>query len=255
MQARPLFPWIGGKRRLAKRLLPLFPDHSCYVEPFCGAAALFFMKTPRGVEVLNDISGDIVNLYRVVQHHLEEFVRQFRWALVSRESFLQWKAADSTTLTDIQRAARFYYLQKMCFGGKATGQTFGTSTTSSPKLNLMRIEEDLSAAHLRLARCVVENLPWRECMTRYDRPGTLFFLDPPYWQTEGYGVPFGIEQYESIAQIAGQCAGKVIITVNDHPDMRRIFAALRIQTADITYTVGGQGKNKAARELIVTNFD
>lgn len=255
MQAKPLFPWIGGKRRLAKRLLPLFPDHTCYVEPFCGAAALFFMKEQSRVEVLNDISGDIVNLYRVVQHHLDEFVRQFRWALVSRESFLHWKVADTRTLTDIQRAGRFFYMQKMCFGGKATGHTFGTSATSPAKLNLLRIEEDLSVAHLRLARCVIENLPWRECFTRYDRTGTLFFLDPPYWQTEGYGVEFGIEQYQAIADLSTRSSGKVIITVNDHPDMRRIFSPLRIQTADITYTVGGSGKSKPSKELIITNFD
>lgn len=87
MSASPIIPWIGGKRRLAKNLLPLFPAHSCYVEPFCGAAALFFLKDPAETEVLNDINGELVRLYRVIQHHLEEFIRQFKWALVSREMF------------------------------------------------------------------------------------------------------------------------------------------------------------------------
>ncbi len=77
--AKPIIPWIGGKRRLAKHLLPLFPAHGCYVEPFAGGAALFFMKEPSKVEVPNDINGELINLYRVVQHHLEEFVRQFKW--------------------------------------------------------------------------------------------------------------------------------------------------------------------------------
>ncbi|QPP51544.1 DNA adenine methylase [Halomonas sp. SS10-MC5] len=101
---------------------------------------------------------------------------------------------DPRHLTDIQRAARFFYLQKLAFGGKVAGQTFGTSATSPPRLNLMRIEEDLSTAHLRLARTVVEHLDWAECMRRYDRPGTLFYLDPPYWGTAGYGNDFGLEQ-------------------------------------------------------------
>lgn len=51
---KPIIPWIGGKRRLAKRILPLFPHHECYVEPFAGGAALYFMKTPCEAEVLND---------------------------------------------------------------------------------------------------------------------------------------------------------------------------------------------------------
>ena len=76
--ATPIIPWIGGKRRLARHILPLFPAHGCYVEPFCGAAALYFMKDPAKAEVLNDINGELVNLYRVVQHHLEEFLRQFK---------------------------------------------------------------------------------------------------------------------------------------------------------------------------------
>lgn len=85
--AKAIFPWVGGKRKLARHLLPLFPEHTCYVEPFCGAAALFFMKEPSKAEVLNDINSDIVNLYRVIQHHLEEFIKQFKWALTSREIF------------------------------------------------------------------------------------------------------------------------------------------------------------------------
>ena len=116
-QSLPIVPWIGGKRRLAKHILPLFPAHTCYVEPFCGAAALYFLKTPSKIEVINDINGELVNLYRVVKHHLEEFVRQFKWALVSRQIFKWLQDTPEETLTDIQRAARFYYLQKQAFGG------------------------------------------------------------------------------------------------------------------------------------------
>jgi len=87
----PIIPWMGGKRRLADRLIPLFPPHECYVEVFAGGAALFFMRPqPAPVEVLNDLNGDLVTLYRVVQNHLEEFVRQFKWALSSRQIF-EWQ--------------------------------------------------------------------------------------------------------------------------------------------------------------------
>ena len=161
MNAQPIIPWIGGKRRLADRLIPLFPQHTCYVEVFCGGAALFFLRPqPVDVEVLNDINGDLVCLYRVVQHHLEEFVRQFKWALSSRKIFEWQQITRPETLTDIQRAARFFYLQQLAFGGKVAGQNFGTATTAPPGLNLLRLEETLSAAHLRLASAYVENLIW-----------------------------------------------------------------------------------------------
>jgi len=92
------------------------------------ARLFFFRKDPAKVEVLNDINGDIVNLYRVVQHHLEEFVRQFKWALTSRKLFEWTKSVPPETLTDIQRAARFYYLQKTSFGGYVEKKTFGYAT-------------------------------------------------------------------------------------------------------------------------------
>ncbi|GLU34485.1 hypothetical protein Busp01_43270 [Trinickia caryophylli] len=102
------------------------------------------------VEVLNDINGELVNLYRVMQHHVEEFVPQFKSAISSRQVFKWHQQSRPETLTDIQRAARFYYLQQHAFGGKVDGQTFDTATTA-PSINLVRIEEVLSAAHLRLA--------------------------------------------------------------------------------------------------------
>ena len=180
--ATPVIPWMGGKRRLADLLIPRFPPHKCYVEVFAGGAALYFLRTPADSEVINDINGDLVNLYRVIKHHLEEFVRQFKWALSSRELFKWTQDTPPATLTDIQRAARFFYLQHHCFGGKVQGQTWGTATTA-PSINLLRIEEQLSAAHLRLAGTFVERLHWRECVERYDRPHTFFYMDPPYWQT------------------------------------------------------------------------
>ena len=86
---------------------------------------------------MNDLNGDLVNLYRVVQHHLEEFVRHFKWSLSSRQIFEWQKMAVPQTLTDIQRAARFFYLQHLAFGANGTGQTFGTASTGRA-INLLR---------------------------------------------------------------------------------------------------------------------
>ncbi|MBE8611508.1 restriction endonuclease subunit M [Morganella morganii] len=253
-QPRPILPWIGGKRRLAKDILPLFPGHTRYVEPFCGAAALYFLKEPSRVEVINDINGELVNLYRVVKHHLEEFTRQFKWALVSRQIFKWLQDTPKETLTDIQRAARFYYLQKQAFGGKVADHTFGISTTSGPRLNLLRIEEELSLAHLRLSRTLIEQMNWAECVERYDRPHTLFYCDPPYWGTEGYGVTFSFTEYLRIAELAGTIKGKMIISVNDIPKMREVFSGLDMQTVEIKYNLQTTEKAKPKRELIIKNF-
>lgn len=158
-------------------------------------------------------------------------------------------------LTDIQRAARFFYLQHHAFGGKVAGQNFGTATTA-PSVNLLRIEENLSAAHLRLAAgTTVENLGWRECMSKYDRAHTFFYLDPPYWQTEGYGVPFDWPEYEALACAMRTARGKVMMSINDHPDIRQAFDGLVMFDTGITYSVGNaNGPQKESRELVIMNY-
>lgn len=188
----------------------------------------------------------------MVKHHLEEFVRQFKWALVSRQIFKWLQDTPEETLTDIQRAARFYYLQKQAFGGKVADHTFGTSTTSAPRFNLLRIEEELSMAHLRLSRTLIEHLDWHQCIERYDRPHTLFYCDPPYWGTEGYGVDFPIGNYVHMAELARSIKGKMIISVNDIPEMRQAFNGLNIQTVDINYSLAG--KPSPRQELVICNF-
>lgn len=236
--ASPIVPWLGGKRRLIDQLVRRLTSHSCYVEVFAGGAALYFMRHPADVEVINDVNGELINLYRVVKHHLEEFVRQFKWALSSRQIFTWMQDTPPEVLTDVQRAARFFYLQQQAFGGRVDGQTWGTATTA-PAINLLRIEETLSAAHLRLASAYIEQLDWKACLDRYDRAHTLFYLDPPYWQTEGYGVPFGWDQYEAMASKFRQLKGKAIVSINDHPDIRRCFEDFQIEQLNIEYTVGG----------------
>lgn len=180
-------------------------------------------------------------------------MRQYKWALSSRQVFEWEKAKIPATLTDIQRAARFFYLQRQSFGGKVTGQTFGTATTSRPKINLMRIEEYLSQAHLRLSSVQIENLPWAEIVRRYDRQHTLFYCDPPYWETEGYGVEFGLDEYVRMAELAKTTKGSMLISVNDHPALREVYAGLHMETLGITYTVGGSAKATPTQELLIWN--
>jgi len=252
--SKPIIPWVGGKRRLAKRLLPLFPAHQCYVEPFCGAAALFFMKEPATAEVINDINGDLINLYRVARHHPDALIKEFEWVLASRQEFDGYKRMFDERLTDIQRAARFYYLQRSCFGGRVEAKNFGVSTTTPTRLQPRQIERDLRMAHSRLLNTTIEHMPWDACIERYDRPHTFFYCDPPYWGTEGYGVEFGLEQYDRLAEVAGSAKGKVLISVNDIPEMRRAFAGLSIDTVNLKYTVGGHNTDVTSRELIISNF-
>lgn len=255
-KAQPMIAWPGGKRRLADTILPLIPAHQCYVEPFAGAGALYFCKEPSPVEVINDINGELINLYRVVKHHFEEFYRQFKYALSSRQVFEWHKQEVPETLTDIQRAARFFYLQKHSHSGKVPAESFGTATTGTPSFNLLRIEEDLSAVHLRLQNTYIEHLSWEKVIDKYDRAHSFFFIDPPYWQTAGYGVEFDWQQYELLKAKFDSLQGKVMVTLNAHPDILELFKGYPQDIVDIKYSMGDlQGTPKTSHEVIIRSAD
>lgn len=249
--------WIGGKSKLADRIVELIPEHQHYGEVFCGAGWLFFKKQPSRFESLNDINSDLVAFYRCLQNHLEETCRQFRWLLTSREFFEDFKSQrEARGLTDIQRACRFYYCQRLAFGGNVVGQTFGVAPTHAPGVNLLRIEEELSAVHLRLARVVIENLSWADYLDRYDRKDTFFYLDPPYWGVEDYYGKdlFPRDDFARLADQLGRLKGKFILSLNDCEGVRNTFAPFRIQGVETRYTCAKDGVSTAG-EVLISNFE
>jgi DNA adenine methylase len=247
----------GGKRRLADRLIPLFPPHECYVEVFAGGAALYFMRPQAApVEVLNDINGDLVTLYRVVQNHLEEFVRQFKWALSSRQVFEWQKMTRLETLTDILRAARFFYLQHHAFAGKVTEQTFGTATTG-PAINLLRIEETFRPPGNAYPA------PTSKICLGWTAPNVATVPIPFTTWTRCTGRPQGMG-WTSRSRITSawhdfmrRCKGRVMVSINDHPDIRRVFEGFHFETLDIRYTTTNQrqGKAEVSGELEIMNWE
>lgn len=253
-QKSPL-AWLGGKSRLADRIIEAIPPHQTYCEVFAGAAWVFFKKPESKVEIINDINADLTNLYRCAKYHLAELVLQFRWMLVARDEFDRFLKTPADTLTDIQRAARFFYLAKTSFGARIVRPTFGIAATAPPRLNLLRIEEELSEAHLRLVRTFIECKPYDQVIERFDRPGTFFYVDPPYWACEndyGEGL-FSREDFGRLAGLLEAVKGKFILSLNDTPGVRETFANFHIQPVKTRYTISARSKQEAA-ELLISNF-
>jgi len=255
---KPLAPYIGGKRNLAKHLCARIEsiEHVTYAEVFVGMGGVFFRRDRRPqAEVINDWSEDVSTFFRVVQHHYVPFLEYMRHQVTSRAGFEKLQALDPASLTDLQRSARFLYLQRLAFGGKVAGRNFGVNPPAPARFDVTKLGPMIEAAHERLAGVVIERLPWRAFVERYDRPGTLFYLDPPYFGCEGdYGQAlFDRGQFAEMADVLGQIRGRFLLSLNDHPEVRQIFAAFEIEARDVTYSVGGGDKARPFGEVIISN--
>jgi DNA adenine methylase len=246
--------YIGGKNRLATKIISMLPEHIAYVEPFAGGAQVLFHKTPSNVEVLNDLDFDIVNFFRVCQWHYQEFIRYLRYSLACRHLHELHVKTDPATLTDIQRAGRFFYLQKNSFGGLILKQKFHYGVTQPSNYNPERIPEFIERAHQRLMRVQIESLPYEIVLEKYDRPTTVFYLDPPYWERKLYRFNFTESDFQNIEARLGRLKGKFILSLDDRPEVRRLFSSFRMQEVDLAYTDKRDARVRH-KELLITNFD
>jgi DNA adenine methylase len=247
-------PRLGGKRLLADEISKKFPPHRCYVEAFCGGASVFFRKDESHCEVLNDIDRNLTTFFRVVKGQPFEFLKELHMGLVSREIFEQYKRElESEGLTDVQRAARFYYLVKASFGGQ--GGNFGVSTTTKPKLNFAEIDMIVLLAYIRLRRTVIECLDWRECLRRYDRPHTLFYLDPPYrvLSSRQYPAYLSDADYVELRDMLVEIKGKFLLSINQDDFILDLFKRFKIEEIETTYSIE-KDKSRRVTELLISNY-
>lgn len=205
----PAAPYIGGKRNLARRLVSIIDATPCtaYAEPFIGMGGVFLRRTRRPkCEVINDISEDVTTFFRILQRHYVAFMDMLRFQLTTRAGFERLMRTDPSTLTDLERAARFLYLQRTAFGGKVAGRNFGMVMDGPARFDVTRLGPVLEELHERLSPVAIERLPYAAFITKYDRPGTLFYLDPPYFGSEGDYGP-GVFDGDDFARLAEQLAG------------------------------------------------
>lgn len=256
----PVAPWLGGKRNLSKRITAILDrvPHQTYAEPFVGMGGIFLRRSmqPR-CEVINDYGRDVSNLFRILQRHYPQFLEVLRFQLTTRAEFLRLVDTDPATLTDLERAARFLYLQRTAFGGRVSGRNFGVSTDRPARFNLTRLEPMLEDLHTRLSGVIIECLDYNAFITRYDGPNTLFYLDPPYWGCEDdYGkAMFDRDAFARMADQLGQIKGRFLMSINDVPDIRQTFASFRLTEVSTTYTIAKQNDTRGSRaELLISNF-
>lgn len=251
--------WVGGKSKLASRLISMFPPHICYVEVFGGAGHVLFTKSPSTVEVYNDFDGELVNFFKVVKYRHEDLIQAFDWILVSRQLFAEYKVQDPTKLDSLQQAVRFYYLINRSFGAKYSSPVFQTSKTHDfPGTHVKNIKNIIAQAYTRLLDVAIEQGDFEEIIARYDDSNTLFFCDPPYldnYDQYPHNALSRPEEQKRLAQCLLSIKGKFLLTIGDHPLIRELYAMCHIVEANVLYSMSLQEKGRGVKaELIITNY-
>ncbi len=252
---RTLFPYIGGKHRIAKRLAAILPEHKCYVEVFAGAANLLLAKEPSKAEVINDVNSDLINIFRVLRYHADELLKELSFLTHSREEFNT--AFDQPGLTDIQRAARYWYRLRTTFGGTGPKghRSFSTKTLGKATVRLADLDV-LQWVHQRLDGVQIENDDFERIIDRYDRKHTVFFCDPPYYQAADYGVKFDFDDQVRLAARLRKIKGKFLMTIGSHKRIRPLYKGFNIKSFDVKYSVARDktAKGRDASELLIANY-
>lgn len=246
--------WIGGKRLLRKAILERFPTDEVgrYIEVFGGAGWVLFAKEKKAnqLEVYNDINGNLVNLFRCVKYHCGEVQRELEWMLTSREQFFDClEQMDMRGLTDIQRAARFFYSVKISFGCDQRTYATSSKTIDTAAAYLEKVKERLRGVN-------IENKDYADLIRVYDRENALFYLDPPYVGSEDYyKSPFKADDHARLKAVLEGLKGRFILSYNDHPLVRELYDGYRIEAISRKTTLAGNGDNRQPyAEVIIRNF-
>lgn len=254
---KSFIPWIGGKSQLCKDVYSLFPEQKPdrYIEAFGGGGSLMFYKENHApLEVFNDIDGQLINLYRCIQYHCDELQREIRLGgnqipPNSRELFFDYiDQMNARGLTDIQRAARYFYIIRISYG--ADRRTFGCN-----KKALESAIERLPEIQHRLKSVVIENRDFASLIKTYDRPKALFYFDPPYYQAEKYYDGFSKDDHKRLLSCIESLKGKFILSYNDHNEIRHLYKLFNIKEVVRSSPLAHkQGFSSTYKELIITNY-
>ena len=285
---KPFIPWVGGKTALRPVLYQLFTARlKRYVEVFGGSGALLFGREPQKglAEVYNDYNSDLVNLFTCVRDRPLALMDELGYLpLNSREEFealrrfLRQKEPDApylreelelcqkrfpppeaeeltqvlldrASLWDVKRAAAYYKIIRYSYG--AGGSSFGGQAT-----DIRRTIGQIWACSRRLGDVVIENLSYETIIPRYDGPGTLLYLDPPYYQAECYDVPFCLLDHMRLHSLVCGCRNAfVALSYNDHPVIRELYQGFWQFTTSRPNPLRNRSGGGRYEELIITNYD
>lgn len=250
---RPVLRYPGGKYRIAKWIISHFPAHDFYVEPYGGGGSVLMQKPEAKGEIYNDIYGDAVNVFRVLRdpEQAQELERLIRLTPCSYE---EYKAAYEFCGEPVERARRTIYRSFMTIGAGGVLRhsarfrglrNLETIVTSAQEW--ARYPDVIKAFTKRLRNVLIENRDALAVVKMYDKPTTLFYIDPPYVrstrtkQTSLYAQEMTDQDHIELAKVLHQVKGMVALSGYSSPLYEQLYADWQIVKRSAT-AQNGKGR-------------
>lgn len=216
-----ILKYPGGKWRIAPWIISHFPPHKVYCEPFFGSGAVFFTKSPCRIETINDIDGDVVNLFRVCRDSPEELARALEFTPWSREEFLSCREKSADPVEQARRTVvRFHQSYAMCEHSPNSWRNSQTGTGPHCAGTWNHLPEIVLKMCGRLKQAQIENIDAIELIRRYDSSDALLYLDPPYplklREKNMYKHEMADERHEELLRAVLQSKAKIVLSSYDN---------------------------------------
>lgn len=218
---RPPVSYYGGKQRMAKNIIPLLPQHTVYVEPFCGGATILFKKpwpdnanTKNYREVINDLDENLIHFFKTLRDNGEELCSFLELTPYSEQIYKEYSSKNFHKLDDLERAAAYWYNVQTSFANKLDAG-YGKSVFSGNKaFTYISKVNNLHRYLSRMNAVSIMNTDALEVIKKWDSPQTLFYCDPPYPETDQgpYKHKFGLEEFQELVNTLENCQGSFLLS-------------------------------------------
>lgn len=261
---KPPFGYYGAKQRLASQIIETLPPHNAWVEAFCGSAAITLAKKPAPIEVINDLDGNIVNLFQVLRDNHAALISAVALTPYARQEFVD-SASTYDGSSTVERARRFLARTMMTVNGdaKSAGFSYSSSYTRGGKEARVgrwhNLPERLSDVAERLRNVRVENQDARRLVEMFlDRPATLIYLDPPYFVKRAHKYVIDANDVDFHTELLELCCGAkcmILLSGYDTPLYRRMLRPRDgwKRVAIKTHTRDTKGKDYVRQEVLWQN--
>ena len=260
--------WVGGKHKIAKRLIAMMPPHQVYCEVFFGGGAIFFKKPKSEASYINDLNSNLTNMYTVMRDNGEEFWKYAHYFLYARDIFelahSKYGTEEWKNLSSVQRSVIFFYMIRVAFNNNVNAGYF----SKDQKYSIWDEYQKVIKIGEKLQNVCIENIDYRKFIkgrlsenANKDKK-ILFYLDPPYVVAEKadyYEYLFTNTEHSDLARLCDSIdkgGHYFMLSYEDIPLLRDIYRSYHIADIEFKYSMatGSSKEAKIGKEIIVTNF-